>query len=152
MPRPGSKAPVAAIRTSKTPRTIALCYILSRLCIAPYNNSFQFMLMKQFFRDKRILALVAISIPSFCISIEPAQAGCQNVQGSYGSQYYICRMGSTVSLQGSNLRTGSFWSESCYGVDKNFGGCSGTDANGNYWSCNWSPYNGRNCYSSEIMN
>jgi len=57
-----------------------------------------------------------------------------------------------MTLQGSNYRTGSFWSENCYGVGKSYGGCSGIDASGNFWSCNWMPYAGNNCYKSELTN
>jgi hypothetical protein len=86
------------------------------------------------------------------ITIGPAQAGCQNVQGNYGNTYLICRTGSYMTLQGSNYRTGSFWSESCWGVGRRFGSCQGRDARGNFWSCNWSPFEEKNCYKSELVN
>jgi hypothetical protein len=95
----------------------------------------------------------AVALGAFsAATIEPAQASCQNVQGNYGSTYFICRTGSTMTLQGSNIRTGSVWSENCYGVGKSYGGCSGVDAEGNFWSCNWMPYMGNSCYKSQLAN
>ncbi len=86
------------------------------------------------------------------IAVQPAYAGCQNIQGNYGSSYFVCRAGSYTTLQGSNSRTGSTWSESCYGVGNSVGDCSGIDASGNFWSCNWMPYAGQSCYKSQLVN
>ena len=100
--------------------------------------------------QETLLPIAIGLLPS--INIQPAQAACQNIQGNYGSTYFICRIGSTMTLQGSNYRTGSFWSENCYGVDRSYGGCSGIDADGNFWQCTWMPYTGSNCYKSQLMN
>ena len=98
-----------------------------------------------------VLGPVLISGFQF-VAIQPAHAGCTNVQGNYGSSYIVCRTGSYMTLQGSNNRTGSIWSESCYGVGNSVGGCSGIDASGRFWSCNWMPYAGQSCYKSELVN
>ena len=95
-------------------------------------------------RNLRAYAASIVFILFQAIDIQPVNAGCQRISGIYGTSYFVCNMGSFMTLRGTNLRTGSTWSERCYGVGTQYGRCSGIDLRGNFWSCRWDPYRGSN--------
>ena len=97
------------------------------------------------------VAFILASLSVIVLDSKPAHASCQNIQGNYGSSYYVCSFGISVMLQGSNSRTGSNWTENCFGVGTSFTSCYGNDAMGNFWSCTYSQFL-NDCYKSEILN
>jgi hypothetical protein len=74
------------------------------------------------------VAIIVASLPVIVSDSKPAHAACRTIQGNYGSSYFVCSTGNSVILQGSNSRTGAYWSENCFGVGTSFTTCSGTDA------------------------
>jgi len=97
------------------------------------------------------VAIIAASLPVIVSDSKPAHAACRTIQGNYGSSYLVCSTGNSVMLQGSNSRTGAYWTENCFGVGTSFTTCSGTDAAGNFWSCTYSRFL-NDCYKSQILN
>ena len=89
-------------------------------------------------------ALTAVICCAFGAIYPPSAKACE-VKRSGTSQYTICRAGSTVMMRGYDWSTGSSWNQTCHGVGTGFTTCSGTDADGDYWSCTHSAI-GSQCY------
>ena len=92
-----------------------------------------------------VFALTAAACAALgAVESPPVQAGCET-KWNNSSRYTICRYGNTVSMRGFDFNTGSFWTQRCTNSGGGYSRCSGTDANGNFWVCRYTPW-GRTCF------